>query len=596
VPALAHDGDVFELEMREPDFGRISEYGTTAVDGKLLLHPISMPEEITQVLDVDNRDVQCTIDVSGARYDNVLDAWCESADVGGDYHHHGLIFAPSTLRLVGVTTRDMLVAVALRLLTTPDHRVKPSTPEAAAQYAALVEGATWLGNSMRPHLGRLPSEQECAALMGGARGRHLLEMYELVHGGSSKMRVTFSLKRGEWLPVKSILVASILRYYVKPRGICPINEVGHASLIGGGRQAMTALCAVLDGRLHTIVGVSGLVSFSITVVCGYSGAQLSALAEQVTSHPGWGFLVSGDDGLMVSHPVVCSPAVIVPTDASRFEASIAAPQSRAGLLSLALAGMDDRFLEVLTEALFAGFKVKHRSRMYVVISLLGAMEKSGLGTTTLFNCIVHVLFILRFVMITPLRRVQASQLEGMYVRSAADCGFTLTSESCTDIGQCVFLRGWWRKAADGQRIWLPVPGMIGKLGKVGRDPVTITKVKFQPKLSYADALATVARSIAACYNVDRQYPILGAMMQAYDYVGRDGTVLAARRVLERADHKPLITVAIPVDRQECLDAMVERYGVSRDDLLLLDAQLRAVRHLPVVVRNPVVYELTRIDY
>jgi hypothetical protein len=591
----------FEASQRDPALLDFSEKSVTPITWQLRLWPITMVIDAA-VLAVDRRDTRTMIADAGMAYASVEDAFAlfQGDAFECDYCQYGILYCQASLSLVSKELPSLAVGIAQRLEKSPPARAKRGTPEWAVQLAALRMSSSLLADAMKPHVGDIPSILACAAVMGGVRGRTFIAGADVVNQGETRVRVSASLKAHEQLPWKYIHVNGEQRISVKPRLICPVSEKGHHDLIPVARCMMDALKDALNNRVLTLDCPSGPVLVEVWIVCGFNGRAVSRLGDRIEACPHWCFAISGDDGVTAVHPAAAKGRMFLEADMAQYEASEADAHGQVMIEILDAVMGSPEFGIMLRECLAAGFKVKHKSRISILVTVLTMMQKSGLGTTTLMNCVIHVLMVLRLVQVTPLIPRSREAMSDLFADNAACCGLTVTSSYTEDFGQVVFLRGWWRVGVTGDRVFLPLAGMVAKLGKISGDPVTVTRQENRPRLSMPQAIKRVANSVAACYRIDTKYPIFGAMMATYRRLGESaGIVEDKNRVIERAAYKALYeddADIMMVDQGDSLAAMATRYGVSPHEILELDKMIRGVQGLPALVRHPLLFRLTELDY
>jgi len=132
------------------------------------------------------------------------------------------------------------------------------------------------------------------------------------------------------------------------------------------------------------------------------------------------------------------------------------------------------------------------------------------------------------------------------------------------------------------------------------DPRTITAVTKDGKkrrFPVDKACRIVAFGVALSYgNVPKNYPILGAFLNVLYCKGEWHKLLFTKPVYSESQLYKSVTDATNLDREFCLMAMAERYNVTKNDLLRVEALLQTVSTLPTYVEDPVFDKLVVVDY
>jgi hypothetical protein len=147
-----------------------------------------------------------------------------------------------------------------------------------------------------------------------------------------------------------------------------------------------------------------------------------------------------------------------------------------------------------------------------------------------------------------------------------------------------FLKGWFVPSALGF-VWMPLPSMILKVGKVLTDPKKITGIK-DPQ----EAVALTARSVALSFgSVPIEYPILGPflykMTQFSDKEPVDVPFLEGR------------AIEYGVNNRSAVLAMISyRYELEETTVIEIENLISSVTILPSLLVHPAFLALERADY
>jgi hypothetical protein len=137
-----------------------------------------------------------------------------------------------------------------------------------------------------------------------------------------------------------------------------------------------------------------------------------------------------------------------------------------------------------------------------------------------------------------------------------------------------------------------LPSACLKIGKLLRDPCTIVEKKFSKNSSVS--VHIVADALARSYGqIPVEYPIFGKFLQVMKRFNVNGKMRQGKTLLE--SWKPNIEIC-QVDRNDCLDAINRRYGITPLDVARVEAMLDTIQYLPAYIEDPVFDMLCACDY
>jgi hypothetical protein len=159
-----------------------------------------------------------------------------------------------------------------------------------------------------------------------------------------------------------------------------------------------------------------------------------------------------------------------------------------------------------------------------------------------------------------------------------------------------FLRGWWVTAKNGtDKIWMNLPSLSLKIGKVFKDPAIIAR-KIKTSISKENLVFKAV--LSSLKGMPEDYPILGSMIKlSKRLVGQDTTLdplMNDPYIKEGHAHKAYGRGEC--DRKDVLRLMQIRYGLSEEDICEAEDLIDNVHDLPCFVSHPVFERMRDVDY
>lgn len=163
-------------------------------------------------------------------------------------------------------------------------------------------------------------------------------------------------------------------------------------------------------------------------------------------------------------------------------------------------------------------------------------------------------------------------------------GFVVKWVSHEDFGQCTFLKGWWVQSSVGQ-LWLPLPSLVLKNGKLLTDPLVVAKTK-----NYDQAYKICAYALATSTgNIPRSYPIAGVFLDKLKRLGIANNLTLGTRYKAQCDMEADLNV-------DSINTQIfERYGIHQEEIQIFENLVEQVNELPTVISHPI-YNKLGLDY
>ncbi|QJZ28421.1 hypothetical protein 1 [Kummerowia striata luteovirus] len=491
---------------------------------------------------------------------------------------HRLLWEPAN------TEKNLLVSILTRTHKGPfDERA--DEVERHRRWKTLgkfiTEFGVFLGNVHVQY-----SIQESAKLMG-KRGNRILKANEVDEiQGPMHLKKSISLKWNETITARKDFGNVVT---MKPRPIVNLDPIYHARMAPLSRSLTDHLHEVFNGRILQM----GEIKVKIFFAAGYTQSELTAIAQDF----GCGtttIAVSGDDSVVFwEEDGLYGPGE---ADQSQFDQSQDDGPVRifAGYW-MKQSGMPEWFIDMVYECCSRKYTVdKKRLR---IKGKGDTQMPTGITVTTVLNSVSTIAMYLYFLYIYKIKKNRNYTLE----MSGHDLGFTVKYFPAGDIGDITFLKGWWRKTIDGFHAWMPLPSACLKLGKLLRDPRDITRsvktvhgIRVKTEDDYVTAVRKCSHALASSYGlVPDSYPIFGSFLSVLRRLGIQGDKYYG--ILEES-WKPKIVELFEVDREDSIQAIIKRYGVSRDDIDRVEALLESISFLPCFVEDPIFDNLCEKDY
>jgi len=428
----------------------------------------------------------------------------------------------------------------------------------------------------------------CVAKMG-SRGKRIVGAAKLDElGRNLKLWKTVTLKYNETLPLKLMKTSEGMCMTLKPRAITNLDPIFHARCLPWARAIADYLHMIFDGRPWNMEGVVVRVHFA----SGYYHEKLNKLGEDLTSGDTV-IGVAGDDsavswGELWKH----FGGMWGEADQSAFDhTQDDGPQRVAALVWMRALGIPDEIIDLFYHCCCAPYVIK--TDRLEVRGEAGTQMPTGTSVTTAQSSLNTIFFYFWTIF-----RVVVDKVPLTVAETARELGFKTKYVMRNSFGQVTFLKGWWRKRMDGSLCWTPLPSACLKLGKTMTNHTEI----FRPSRTQSakgNPVVTVrqmASAMASSYGqIDSSYPILGVYLQTLRRLGWAGRPVDRQFILEGAEYKTVVTTG-QLDRDEALQAVSERYGLTVADVSRVETLLQRVSCLPAYVEDPAFQRLQDLDY
>ena len=177
-------------------------------------------------------------------------------------------------------------------------------------------------------------------------------------------------------------------------------------------------------------------------------------------------------------------------------------------------------------------------------------------------------------------------------RAMSDLYLTAKLKTAEVLEECTFLKGFfWAEGYEAD--WSVLPSTVLKVGKLMRDPRSLFHGD-QPDV-YAACLDAVCSSV----QVPEDYPTLGAFVSMAKRLRADhaGAQIAPRVHLSNfmEDHQYKLRTS-SATRRVVLAFMLQRYGISEEEVIECELLLKQVKRLPVLICHPAFEKMRAVDY
>jgi hypothetical protein len=267
------------------------------------------------------------------------------------------------------------------------------------------------------------------------------------------------------------------------------------------------------------------------------------------------FIVAGDDFYSVIN--INGKILYMENDFRQYDRTQGAHALESCMVIENILGMPRTVLVHMYTATFRTARYENKQLGFRMGCPMPIQRATGGPDTTLGNSINNITACLY-----ALRHLQPHQLVEHYADEIGKLGFISKVKTHVEPDMGTFLKGWWIAG----KHWLPLPSQVLKLGKILTDPRII-----YPKLVPDHAWKQAARAMALGFGtVPLDYPILGALLKRYLSLADNDDVIELRM------HKTRIDKPIDVDRNDAVQQICERYGLSPLDIEEMEDEIATV--------------------
>jgi len=203
---------------------------------------------------------------------------------------------------------------------------------------------------------------------------------------------------------------------------------------------------------------------------------------------------------------------------------------------------------------------------------------SGSSDTTNFNSIGNIGSAMHIIQNTDFRHSPEFYYDQV--------GFKCKYKRHDNLTQMTFLKGWWQLDVRDKYRWIPLPGMVLKIGKTKRDPTKIAKNKDRDE---ANKICAYALASSPGF-VPLDYPLFGRWLVTMKKLGTISNIKLYAR-FERTVRSQMYQI----NRAEALESIFLRYGLYKSEIEEIEELLSSIVELPVVVSHTALKKLM-IDY
>jgi hypothetical protein len=370
-----------------------------------------------------------------------------------------------------------------------------------------------------------------------------------------------------------------------PRAVVIVDSWSQANLQPYCAAIALRMKQVFDGERVFELPELGIPTCTLKFGSGCNAEALSQWAQ--TRPPGiWSFIAAGDDSVTVD-PLGC----ITEADFGKYDQSQGPRALQCEAILLQKLGMPADAMKFFYRLYFGeGGTYLNPNRRRIYASKKGftfradirTMRVTGSPDTTIGNSLVNILAFLGTV-------------KGRY--SHSDLGFTVVAHSLPSIYGATFLRGWFVRSNSHQPIWLPLPGQLGKWGKICVQPARATGLK---RGTYRDQLLRLSHAICSSWiHVPRQYPIVGAFLSRLERFLEEnpGTHTGgAADLFEPNPYKVMVEDDVDLDVDFTYSLMERRYDIPRAVIVEAHQFLLTTPDPPCLYHHPAIERMAEVDY
>jgi hypothetical protein len=450
----------------------------------------------------------------------------------------------------------------------------------------MSDGADELLQILRrfaPQPEELPSIAECARVMGGLRGKNLLDVAAAMDVGNMKYNVKMMSKYNETIKGQGVTIANgagAETVALKPRIIRNVDTEYQVDTLPEARILKEQLCSVFDGN-HVFVFGRYRVRIVIAKV-----VNLDAYAKLLHESAEAVIIVSCDDCVFSGGRHAGTrvfPSAFGENDFSAWDQSQLLPLWEWFIGACDVLGLSQEFaLKILSTAVA---KFATRRGTCTMRGIAHCQMATGCAVTSDLGSLFDIMM-WAVAMTNDLDFRASCRLMGVETKM----------QLSDKLEGCTFLKGWFCPDEQGVMCWSNLPSCVLKMGKIFRNPVNLSGLA-DPSLA---ALACQGAICASFPKIEESYPIVGAyLVRIQELLRAEGLEEQARHislnryVVENAVYKKRGLVA---NRPVVLRLVEERYGISEDEVLSLERLLRSVSRLPCVISHPALQKLIDVDY
>jgi len=414
----------------------------------------------------------------------------------------------------------------------------------------------------------------------GVKAQRLIDALDRKNKSGNQIEETksISVKGDETLPMKEEYP------YLRPRAITQFSPTFLGETCPISREMADILHEIFSiGNLFHIYNhhLKTLIPCTFTFGSGFTAEDLDywmseALMMSDTIH----FIVAGDDCAILWGPWASVFGICGENDFSTYEFT---QGPHCFILYRAVMNFflkNEVYVERVIQSFSKGYQSIKNVKGDVIRIKAEIIERmaSGSSDTTNFNSLGNIGSAIHII-----QNADFTKDPSYYYQQ---CGFKCKYKSHDDINQMTFLKGWWQFDRMGILRWIPLPGMVLKIGKTKRDPVKIAKNKDRKE---ANKICAYALASSPGY-VPHDYPIFGSWLIAMKKLGTISNIKLYTR-FERTFRESLYVL----DRELALDAVIKRYGFYLSEILEIEQALSEVTQLSTVVSFESLKKLL-IDY
>ena len=402
----------------------------------------------------------------------------------------------------------------------------------------------------------------------GKKAQRLVDALDRRNKSGNQIELTksISVKTDETLPMKEEYP------FLRPRAITQFSPTFLGETCPVSREMADILHEVFSiGNLFHIYNyhLKKLIPCTFTFGSGYTAEDLDYwMSEALMMSDAIHFIVAGDDCAILWGPWASVFGFCGENDFSTYEFT---QGPHCFILYDAVMNFyvnDKDYIERVMQSFAKAYQgIKNvKGDVIRIKSEIRQRMASGSSDTTNFNSLGNIG--------SAMHIIQNADFEKDPAYYYTQCGFKCKYKAHDDVNQMTFLKGWWQFDMKGTLRWVPLPGMVLKIGKTKRDPVLIAKNKNRNE---ANRICAYALASSPGY-VPHDYPIFGKWLVTMKKLGTISNI-KLYTTFERTFRNSLYVL----DRKLAVEAVFKRYGIYEAEILEIERTLDEVTQLSTVV-------------
>jgi hypothetical protein len=444
------------------------------------------------------------------------------------------------------------------------------------------------------------SLEEAVREMGSRKHRILRANEEQLKVGTHRSK-GITVKWNETIGLKN---DENFGWYLRPRAIVNLHPSYHADTAMWAKVSMKWLKKMFEGftifnapLIRNTLSLQTRIDFRYAIGTGRNAVELGRIMDRLQAGAYSWIITAGDDSLAKFDRVnrfsgTQMHGCFIENDMRMCDQSQGVgPLSDSYRQWKGAMGVPEEVLNIYDDQFKGNYKAKKvgsNEKLLEVIGSVGYQLPTGTTATTEINTI-NVFLGHVFAFQNP---------DVKFDDSMKHLGFDSKPKFFEqhELYKTTFLKGWFIKDDDGNHVWIPLPSLVLKIGKVLNDPCIITKEK-----NYILAVAKMAYLISSSMLIDRKYPILGDFLSVFDRLGIAWhyTSEDLEKTFESFQFKPWKDERFSLTPRmvgQIVENIEYRYGLVSQELCRLKRHFENVQALPSIIFDPAFERMRDVDY